>query len=101
MSAGCCRGTVSETFGLFIGASAYPGDFAPGYAGVRAEGFEQVADGAGRDTTGVCLHGDLRFPGPQQLIEPADQVEVLQAETVCWCGARVTHHARGVVSGGN
>ena len=37
---------------------ADPGDLALGYPGVRAEGFDEVVDGAGGDAVDVCLHDD-------------------------------------------
>ncbi|MBO0843269.1 MAG: thymidine kinase [Nocardioides sp.] len=34
------------------------------------------------------------FPGSARLVELADRTEVLQVETLCWCGKRATHNAR-------
>ncbi len=36
------------------------------------------------------------FPGSARLIELADRVELLQVQSLCWCGARATHNARTV-----
>lgn len=34
------------------------------------------------------------FPGAKRLLEIADRVNVLQVETLCWCGKKATHQAR-------
>ncbi|QYJ05361.1 thymidine kinase [Nocardioides panacisoli] len=34
------------------------------------------------------------FPGAARLVELADRTEVLQVQTLCWCGERATHNAR-------
>jgi thymidine kinase len=36
------------------------------------------------------------FPGSARLIELADRIEVLQVQSLCWCGARATLNARTV-----
>jgi thymidine kinase len=36
------------------------------------------------------------FPGSARLIELADRIDVLQVQSLCWCGARATHNARTV-----
>ncbi|GAB2890846.1 thymidine kinase [Streptomyces mayteni] len=56
-----------------------------------------VVDDLGVDVYAFGITTDFRtrlFPGSQRLIELADRVEVLQVETLCWCGARATHNAR-------
>jgi thymidine kinase len=34
------------------------------------------------------------FPGSARLVELADRTDVLQLETLCWCGQKATHNAR-------
>jgi thymidine kinase len=34
------------------------------------------------------------FPGAKRLLEIADRVNMLQVETLCWCGKKATHQAR-------
>src|ERR1700750_351201 len=34
------------------------------------------------------------FPGSARMVELADRMNVLQVETLCWCGKRATHNAR-------
>lgn len=48
----------AEGVQLFVELSADPGDLTLRYPGVRAEGFDQVVDGAGGDAVDVCLHDD-------------------------------------------
>lgn len=57
----------AERIELFVEVRADPGDLALRYAGVRAEGFDQVVDRAGGDAVDVCLHDD-RVEG---LVDPA------------------------------
>ena len=57
----------------------------------------RVVDDLGIDVYAFGITTDFRsklFPGSQRLVELADRVEVLQAEALCWCGARATHNAR-------
>ena len=61
-------------------------------------GFEVTLD-VFPDVFAFGITTDFRtrlFPGSQRLIELADRIEILQVETVCWCGARATHNARTV-----
>jgi thymidine kinase len=65
----------------------------------QVEQFALVVDELGRDVFAFGITTDFRtrlFPGSQRLIELADRLEILQVETVCWCGARATHNARTV-----
>jgi len=63
----------------------------------QVEQFALVVDELGLDVFAFGITTDFRtrlFPGSQRLIELADRIEILQVETVCWCGARATHNAR-------
>jgi thymidine kinase len=65
----------------------------------QVEQFALIVDELGRDVFAFGITTDFRtklFPGSQRLIELADRIEILQVETVCWCGARATHNARTV-----
>jgi len=66
---------------------------------VQVEQLASVVDDLGLDVFAFGITTDFRtrlFPGSQRLIELADRVQVLQVETVCWCGVRATHNARTV-----
>jgi thymidine kinase len=63
----------------------------------QAEQLAGVVDELGLDVFAFGITTDFRtrlFPGSQRLIELADRIQVLQVETLCWCGARATHNAR-------
>jgi thymidine kinase len=65
----------------------------------QVEQFALVVDELKLDVFAFGITTDFRtrlFPGSQRLIELADRLEILQVETVCWCGARATHNARTV-----
>jgi thymidine kinase len=65
----------------------------------QAEQLASVVDELGLDVFAFGITTDFRtrlFPGSQRLIELADRIQVLQVETLCWCGARATHNARTV-----
>lgn len=65
----------------------------------QVEQFALVVDELGVDVYAFGITTDFRtklFPGSQRLIELADRIEILQVETICWCGARATHNARTV-----
>jgi thymidine kinase len=65
----------------------------------QVEQFALIVDELGLDVFAFGITTDFRtklFPGSQRLIELADRIEILQVETVCWCGARATHNARTV-----
>lgn len=55
---GVIKGTGPERVELFVEAGADPGDLALRYAGIRAEGFHQVVDRAGRHPVNVGFHDD-------------------------------------------
>ncbi|WP_432094713.1 thymidine kinase [Streptomyces sp. bgisy100] len=59
----------------------------------------RVVDDLELDVFAFGITTDFRsklFPGSQRLVELADRIEVLQVESLCWCGARATHNARTV-----
>ena len=65
----------------------------------QVEQFALVVDELRLDVFVFGITTDFRtrlFPGSQRLIELADRIEILQVETVCWCGARATHNARTI-----
>ncbi|MEV1007643.1 thymidine kinase [Streptomyces sp. NPDC049881] len=65
----------------------------------QVDQLARVVDDLGIDVFAFGITTDFRtrlFPGSQRLIELADRVEVLQVESLCWCGARATHNARTV-----
>ena len=65
----------------------------------QVEQFALIVDELRLDVFAFGITTDFRtklFPGSQRLIELADRIEILQVETICWCGARATHNARTV-----
>ncbi len=74
-------------------------DEAQFYSPTQIEQLAQLVDEMGVDVYAFGITADFRtrlFPGSARLIELADRVEVLQVQTLCWCGARATHNARTV-----
>ena len=74
-------------------------DEAQFYSPQQVEGLAQLVDELGVDVYAFGITADFRtrlFPGSARLIELADRVEVLQVQSLCWCGARATHNARTV-----
>lgn len=74
-------------------------DEAQFYTTAQIEQLAQLVDELGVDVYAFGITADFRtrlFPGAARLIELADRVEVLQVQTLCWCGARATHNARTV-----
>lgn len=74
-------------------------DEAQFFAPDQIDQLARVVDDLGLDVFAFGITTDFRgklFPGSQRLVELADRVEVLQVETLCWCGARATHNARTV-----
>src|SRR5260221_11134171 len=74
-------------------------DEAQFYTEDHIEQLARVVDELSIDVYAFGITTDFRtrlFPGSQRLIELADRVEVLQVQTLCWCGARATHNARTV-----
>lgn len=74
-------------------------DEAQFYTQAQVEQLAQLVDEMGVDVYAFGITADFRtrlFPGSARLIELADRVDVLQVQTLCWCGARATHNARTV-----
>ncbi len=74
-------------------------DEAQFYTPGQVEQLAQLVDEMGVDVYAFGITADFRtrlFPGSARLVELADRVEVLQVQTLCWCGARATHNARSV-----
>ena len=74
-------------------------DEAQFYTPTQVEQLVQLVDEMGVDVYAFGITADFRtrlFPGSARLIELADRVEVLQVQSLCWCGARATHNARTV-----
>ena len=74
-------------------------DEAQFYSPRQVEQLAQLVDEMGVDVFAFGITADFRtrlFPGSARLIELADRVEVLQVQSLCWCGARATHNARTV-----
>lgn len=72
-------------------------DEAQFYRPEQVEQLARVVDELGTDVFTFGILSDFRttlFPGSQRLVELADRVEMLQVQTLCWCGARATHNAR-------
>ena len=74
-------------------------DEAQFYSPTQVEQLAQLVDEMGVDVYAFGITADFRtrlFPGSARLVELADRVEVLQVQSLCWCGARATHNARTV-----
>ena len=74
-------------------------DEAQFYTPAQVEQLAQLVDEMGIDVYAFGITADFRtrlFPGSARLVELADRVEVLQVQSLCWCGARATHNARTV-----
>ena len=74
-------------------------DEAQFYTPAQIDQLARVVDDFGLDVFAFGLTTDFRarlFPGSARLLELADQVDLLQLRTLCWCGARGTHNARKV-----
>lgn len=72
-------------------------DEAQFYSSDQVEQLARIVDELGVDVFAFGITADFRtqlFPGSARLIELADRMEVLQVQTLCWCGARATHNAR-------
>jgi thymidine kinase len=72
-------------------------DEAQFYTADQVDQLARVADELQVDVFAFGILTDFRtrlFPGSARLVELADRVEVLQVESLCWCGARATHNAR-------
>jgi thymidine kinase len=74
-------------------------DEAQFYSPTQVEQLARLVDEVEIDVFAFGITADFRtrlFPGSARLIELADRVEVLQVQSLCWCGARATHNARTV-----
>src|SRR5258708_4426023 len=74
-------------------------DEAQFYTEDHVEQLARVVDELSIDVYAFGITTDFRtrlFPGSQRLVELADRIELLQVETLCWCGPRATHNARTV-----
>lgn len=74
-------------------------DEAQFYSPEQIEQLARLVDEIEIDVFAFGITADFRtrlFPGSARLIELADRIEVLQVQTLCWCGARATHNARTV-----
>jgi len=74
-------------------------DEAQFYSPDQVDDLARIVDELGIDVYAFGITTDFRtklFPGSARLVELADRVEVLQVQTLCWCGARATHNARTV-----
>lgn len=74
-------------------------DEAQFYSPRHIEQLARLVDELGVDVFAFGITADFRtrlFPGSARLIELADKVEILQVQSLCWCGRRATHNARTV-----
>jgi thymidine kinase len=74
-------------------------DEAQFYTEDHIEQLARMVDELSIDVYAFGITTDFRtrlFPGSKRLIELADRIEVLQVQTLCWCGARATHNARTI-----
>lgn len=75
--AGVIQRPGAERVELLVEVRADAGHLALRYAGVRAEGFDQVVDRAGGDAVDVCLHDHC----VEGLVDPAPTLEQAREET--------------------
>ncbi|GAA4728184.1 thymidine kinase [Isoptericola chiayiensis] len=74
-------------------------DEAQFYSPEQVEQLARLVDENEIDVFAFGITADFRtrlFPGSARLVELADRIEVLQVQSLCWCGARATHNARTV-----
>ncbi len=67
------------------------------YTAAQIDALAKIVDELQIDVFCFGILTDFRtrlFPGSARLVELADKTEVLQVETLCWCGKRATHNAR-------
>lgn len=67
------------------------------YTPEQIDQLAKVVDELQLDVFAFGILTDFRsrlFPGSGRLVELADRMQVLQVETLCWCGKRATHNAR-------
>ncbi len=76
-------------------------DEAQFYTPAQVEQLARLVDDLEIDVFTFGITTDFRtdlFPGAKRLLELADRVNLLQVETLCWCGRKATHQAR-IVNG--
>ena len=69
------------------------------YSPEQVDQLARVVDDLHIDVMAVGIMTDFQtqlFPGSRRLVELCDRIELLQAQALCWCGARATHNARTV-----
>ena len=74
-------------------------DEAQFYTTDQVEQLARIPDELDIDVFCFGILTDFRtrlFPGSARLVELADRTELLQVESLCWCGERATHNARTV-----
>lgn len=74
-------------------------DEAQFYSPHQVEQLARLVDEVEMDVFAFGITTDFRtrlFPGSARLVELADRLEVLQVQSLCWCGSRATHNARTV-----
>ena len=74
-------------------------DEAQFYSPEQVEQLARLVDEMEIDIFAFGITTDFRtrlFPGSARLIELADRIDVLQVQSLCWCGARATLNARTV-----
>jgi thymidine kinase len=72
-------------------------DEAQFYTAGQIDALARIVDELEIDVFCFGILTDFRtrlFPGSARLVELADSTQVLQVETLCWCGKRATHNAR-------
>lgn len=72
-------------------------DEAQFYTPAQVEALAKIVDELQIDVFCFGILTDFQtrlFPGSARLVELADRTEVLQVQTLCWCGKRATHNAR-------
>jgi thymidine kinase len=72
-------------------------DEAQFYLPSQIDELARVVDELDADVYAFGILTDFRtelFPGSRRLVELADRIQLLQVETLCWCGRRATHNAR-------
>ena len=72
-------------------------DEAQFYEPWQIDQLARIADDLQIDVFAFGILTDFRttlFPGSARLVEIADRMNVLQVESLCWCGRRATHNAR-------
>jgi thymidine kinase len=72
-------------------------DEAQFYTRDQIDQLAKVVDELQIDVFAFGILTDFRtslFEGSARLVELADRMNVLQVETLCWCGKRATHNAR-------